>query len=60
MLGDRLETDILAGQRAGLVTLLVMSGVTDEELLGSSDIHPNLVFRDIAHLRGAWQGKANG
>lgn len=55
MLGDRLETDILAGQRAGLTTLLVLSGVTDLALLHESEIQPDLVFDDVAHLHAAWQ-----
>jgi 4-nitrophenyl phosphatase len=55
MLGDRLETDILAGQRAGLVTLLVLSGVTDRALLAQSEIQPDLVFRDVGHLHAVWQ-----
>jgi 4-nitrophenyl phosphatase len=54
VLGDRLETDILAGQRAGLQTLLVLSGVTCRELLSRSEIQPGLVFEDVAHLRRAW------
>jgi 4-nitrophenyl phosphatase len=55
ILGDRLETDILAGQRAGLRTLLVLSGVTDTELLKRSEIQPDLVFRDVGHLHATWQ-----
>lgn len=55
MLGDRLETDILAGRRAGLPTLLVLSGVTDQELLARSEIQPDLVFDDVAHLHRAWK-----
>jgi 4-nitrophenyl phosphatase len=55
MLGDRLETDILAGRRAGLVTLLVLSGVTDAETLAGSEIRPDLVFRDVGHLHAAWK-----
>lgn len=60
MLGDRLETDILAGQRAGLLTLLVLSGVTDEALLAQSEIQPDLVFRDVGHLHTAWLEALDG
>ena len=55
MLGDRLETDILAGRRAGLVTLLVLSGVTDAQTLAGSEIQPDLVFRDVGHLHATWE-----
>lgn len=54
MLGDRLETDILAGKRAGLHTLLVLSGVTDRALLADSEIQPDLVFEDVAELQAVW------
>lgn len=55
MLGDRLETDILAGKRAGLRTLLVLSGVTDRALLADSEIQPDLVFEDVAELQAVWE-----
>jgi ribonucleotide monophosphatase NagD (HAD superfamily) len=56
ILGDRLETDMLAGQRAGLRKILVLSGVTDEAILSGSDLRPDLVFDDVAHLRATWEG----
>jgi 4-nitrophenyl phosphatase len=60
ILGDRLETDILAGQRTGLHTLLVLSGVTDQAMLAKSEIQPDLVFRDVGHLHAGWQEVVNG
>jgi HAD superfamily hydrolase (TIGR01457 family) len=56
MLGDRLETDILAGRQARLLTLLVLSGVTDRAMLAESELQPDLVFDDVAHLHAVWKG----
>ncbi len=50
MLGDRLDTDILAGERAGLMTMLVMTGVTDLDELNGSDIQPDVIVDDLAPL----------
>lgn len=55
VLGDRLDTDMLAGRRAGLRTLLVLSGVTDRAMLADSEVRPDMVFDDVAHLHAAWQ-----
>ncbi len=60
VLGDRLETDILAGQRAGLATLLVLSGVTGKDILSEAQIQPDLVFRDVADLHGRWRAALDG
>ena len=48
--GDRLETDILGGQRAGMVTALILTGVTQRHELASSPIQPDFVFDDLAQL----------
>ncbi len=53
-LGDRLETDILGGIRAGLRTILVLSGVTTPELLAASAYRPDWVFEDILDLVNRW------
>ena len=52
-IGDRLDTDILSGQRAGLITICVLSGSTgraEAEAFG-----PEFIFEDIAHLLDAWK-----
>jgi 4-nitrophenyl phosphatase len=46
-LGDRLETDILGGQRAGLRTALVLTGASSRELLQGSAVKPDWVFDDL-------------
>ncbi len=53
MVGDRLETDILGGLNAGLRTILLLSGVTDRELLANSSIRPEWVLEDIRALTAA-------
>ncbi len=54
--GDRLETDILGGQRAGMMTALILTGVTQREDLPSSPIQPDFVFDDLYQLRSALMG----
>lgn len=48
--GDRLETDILGGKRAGLPTALVLTGVTTAEQLAGSDVQPDWVFENLEEL----------
>ncbi|HEY46804.1 MAG: hypothetical protein AMJ88_01380 [Anaerolineae bacterium SM23_ 63] len=55
--GDRLETDILGGQRAGMLTALILTGVTQRDALTSSPIQPNYVFDDLAQLSRALMGE---
>ena len=44
MVGDRLYTDIRTGVDHGILSILVMSGETDEAALSSSAIQPDLCF----------------
>lgn len=55
VLGDRLDTDILGGKEVGLLTILVLSGVTSRHDLESSSIVPDLVFEGLDQLQAAWQ-----
>jgi 4-nitrophenyl phosphatase len=50
MLGDRLETDILGASRANLKTILVLTGVSQQEDLAASDLKPDWVFSGIDAL----------
>ncbi len=53
VIGDRLDTDIVGGQRAGLPTILVLSGVTDRQLANTSPIQADAVFEDVGELAQA-------
>ncbi len=55
MLGDRLDTDIEGAQRAGLVSILVLTGVTSPGELSRSPIRPDFVFQDLPELLAAWK-----
>lgn len=51
IVGDRLETDILAGQRAGITTILVLTGVCSGEDVKRSVTKPDYVFDNLVELR---------
>jgi 4-nitrophenyl phosphatase len=56
MIGDRLDTDILAGNRAGTLTALVLTGVSTREDLAESEVLPDLVFSDLPAMLEALVG----
>jgi 4-nitrophenyl phosphatase len=58
-LGDRIETDILGGKRAGVLTALVLTGVTQRRDLERSAIQPDWVFEDLPELCRALEGHAD-
>jgi len=54
VVGDRLDTDIAGGVRAGLSTVLVLSGITTKADLSASSVKPDLVCADIEDLMRVW------
>jgi 4-nitrophenyl phosphatase len=52
VIGDRLDTDILGGQRAGIRTALVLSGVTNQADLDQWQSKPDLVAASLTDLVG--------
>ncbi|MDF1500691.1 MAG: HAD-IIA family hydrolase [Anaerolineales bacterium] len=59
MLGDRLETDILGAQRAGIASALLLTGVTSIEQIDGSGIEPDFIFEDLNALTAALQAGLN-
>ena len=50
MVGDRLYTDIETGLRSGMLSILVMSGETTEEMLRNSSTIPDLKYGRLADI----------
>jgi NagD protein len=50
MIGDRMDTDIVAGMEAGLQTILVLSGITTREEAGRFPFLPSRIVDSVADL----------
>ena len=50
MVGDRLYTDIETGLRSGMLSILVMSGETTEDMLAASTTRPDLKFGRLSDM----------
>ncbi len=52
MVGDKLDSDILMGKRAGVKTALVLTGVTSQEDINkiSEELKPDIIAKDLMEL----------
>jgi NagD protein len=53
MIGDRMDTDIVAGIEAGLYTLLVLTGISDEAEVGRYPFRPDEILSGVHELVAA-------
>ena len=51
MIGDRMDTDIIAGMEAGLHTVLVLSGITHRDDIAAYPFRPNQILNSVADLK---------
>ncbi len=49
-IGDRLDTDILGAVRAGVRSLMVLSGISTEQDIEAVDFRPTWIMRDIREV----------
>ena len=50
MVGDRMDTDIVAGVNSGMETILVLTGVTKEEDIGKFPFLPTYIKESVADI----------
>jgi arabinose operon protein AraL len=50
MVGDRLETDIKMGNETGMNSVLVLTGITNQEMLNQTEFRPRYVLESIKEI----------
>jgi NagD protein len=51
MIGDRMETDVIAGMESGMETILVLTGMTREEEVSRFPYRPSRVLKSVAEIK---------
>ena len=52
IIGDRMDTDVVAGIETGLDTVLVLSGVTSSEDVKKFPYRPRLILNGVREIPG--------
>jgi len=60
IVGDRMDTDIIAGIEAGIETVLVLSGVTTRENMKKFAYRPNYILGGVGQIPGCCDGPGKG
>jgi 4-nitrophenyl phosphatase len=55
MLGDRLDTDVEAARRAGMASILILTGVTQRSNVQGTSAAPDVVVENLDELMGLWR-----
>ena len=50
MIGDRMDTDIVAGMESGLMTALVLSGVSTLENIQEFSYRPSIILNGVGDI----------
>ncbi len=50
MIGDRMDTDIIAGVESGMETYLVLTGVTQKDMIKRFPFQPGKIFNSVAEI----------
>ncbi|MFP3895899.1 MAG: HAD-IIA family hydrolase [Anaerolineales bacterium] len=60
ILGDRVETDLLGGYRAGIATMMVLTGISEKREAEEHQVPVDFVFDDLPSLIQAWEKALDG
>jgi len=60
ILGDRLETDILGGHRAGIAAIMVLTGISTAEEARHYEFPPDAIYDDLPALISDWRDALDG